>query len=59
MTTLLLLTAALLFGQWVCGRLARKADSRMMRPAEEWESEDVDRWLGLIEPFPLPDPTRR
>ena len=47
------LVAILILLQWACGRLARRSVSRMMRPAEEWEPEDVDRWLDLIEPFPL------
>jgi hypothetical protein len=45
-------------GQWLCGRLARRKDAAMMRPADEWDAGDVDRWLALIEPFPLPDPAR-
>ena len=55
MSTLLILTGALLFGQWLCGRLARRKVARMMRPAEDWDVGDVDRWLALIEPFPLRD----
>jgi hypothetical protein len=57
MTTLLLLTAALLLGQWLSGRRARRDATRLMRPADEWEAEDLDRWLALIEPFPLRKPT--
>lgn len=53
MLTLLLLIAALLIGQWVCGRLANRKVARMMRPADDWDVGDVDRWLALIEPFPL------
>jgi len=30
-----------------------------VRPAEEWEPEDVEAWLALIEPFPLGDPSRK
>jgi len=56
MTTLLLLTVALLVGQWVIGRRARRDATHLMRPADEWDAEDVDRWLALIEPFPLRNP---
>jgi hypothetical protein len=52
------LVAILILLQWACGRLARRSVSRMMRPAEDWEPEDVDRWLDLIESFPLEGPTR-
>lgn len=57
MSTLLLLTVALLLGQWAIRRRARKDAARLMRPAHEWDESDVDRWLALIEPFPLPKPT--
>ena len=57
MTTVLALTVVLGLGQWLCGRRARRDAARLMRPAEEWDGEDVDRWLALIEPFPLPKPT--
>jgi hypothetical protein len=57
MTALLALTVAVGLCQWLCGRLARRAAARMMRPADEWDAEDTDRWLALIEPFPLPRPT--
>jgi hypothetical protein len=53
MLTLLILIGALLLGQWICGRLARRKVARMMRPADDWDGGDVDRWLALIEPFPL------
>jgi hypothetical protein len=54
---LLLLIASLLAAQWACGRAARRTATRMMaRPVEDWDGEDVDHWLALIEPFPLPDP---
>jgi hypothetical protein len=56
-TILLALSVALLLAQWICGRRARRDTARLMRPAEEWDGEDVDRWLALIEPFPLPKPT--
>jgi len=59
MMTLLLLAAALLAGQWLCGRRARRDATRLMRPADEWDAEDVDRWLALIEPFPLRKPTHK
>ena len=59
MTTLITLIAVLLLGQWLCGRWTRRKTARMMtRPVEDWDGDDVDRWLDLIEPFPLPDPTR-
>jgi hypothetical protein len=56
-TTLLLLTVAVLLGQWLLGRRARRDAAHLMRPADEWDAEDVDRWLALIEPFPLRKPT--
>jgi hypothetical protein len=55
-TTLLGLSAALLLAQWHFGRRAR-ADAARLKPAEEWDDEDVARWLALIEPFPLRKPT--
>lgn len=59
MTVLLTLVALLLAAQVYCRRLARRADeTRLMRPADEWDGEDVDRWLALIEPFPLPETDR-
>ena len=58
MYVLFALVATLLLMQWACARLARRSASRMMRPADDWEPEDIDRWLALIEPFPLEDPTR-
>jgi hypothetical protein len=56
MTILLALTVAVGLGQWLFGRHARRTAARMMRPAEEWDAEDTERWLALIEPFPLPRP---
>jgi len=54
MITLLILTAALLAAQQVCSRLARRTEAQMMsRPADDWDGDDIDRWLELIEPFPL------
>ena len=54
MITLLILTAALLVAQQVCSRIARRTDARMMsRSADDWDGDDVDTWLDLIEPFPL------
>ena len=53
MIVLLTLVALLLVLQLCCARRARNSVSRMMGPAEEWEPEDVDGWLDLIEPFPL------
>ncbi|MHC4340258.1 MAG: hypothetical protein ACYSX0_08610 [Planctomycetota bacterium] len=50
--------ATLLLIQLGCAQLARTSVSRMMRPADDWEDEDIDRWLALIEPFPLEGPTR-
>ena len=59
MTVLLTLVSFLLAAQLYSRRAARRHDaSRLMRPADEWEPEDVDSWLALIEPFPLHDPTR-
>lgn len=60
MTVLLILACVLATAHSYCWRLTRRSDdARLMRPAEEWEPEDVDRWLELIEPFPLaPDPAR-
>jgi hypothetical protein len=58
MYVLIALVAILLLIQLGCARLARGAVSRMMRPADDWEDEDMDRWLALIEPFPLEDSTR-
>jgi len=57
MNTLLTLIAVLSLAQWLCARRARGTLSRMMRPADDWDGDDTDRWLALIEPFPLPDPT--
>ena len=57
MFTLLALVLLLLLGQTLCLRLARRSDSRLMRPAEDLEPEDVDRGLDLIEPCDLRDPT--
>jgi hypothetical protein len=56
-TTLLLLTVAVLLGQWLLGRRARRDAAQLMRPADQWDEADVDRWLALIEPFPLRKPT--
>ena len=57
MTTLLLLTVAIGLGQWLFSRRARREAAHLMRPFDEWDGEDVDRWLALIEPFPLRKPT--
>lgn len=57
MTTLLVMTVALLLVQRLFGRRARRDAARWMRPADEWDGEDIDRWLALIEPFPLRKPT--
>jgi len=57
MLTILLLTVAILLGQWILNRRARREATHLMRPADEWDAEDVDRWLALIEPFPLRKPT--
>jgi len=53
MTALLTFLALLLLAHVACVRLARRTAGRLMRPADELEAEDVDRWLELIEPFPL------
>ena len=60
-TILLSLTVAMVLGQWLFCRRARRDATRLMRPADEWDGEDVDRWLALIEPFPLrhPAPDRK
>lgn len=55
MLALLALVTLLLLLQWVCVRRARRRAAHLMRPASEWEAEDLDRWLALIEPFPLPE----
>jgi len=57
MMTFLFLTAALLLAQWLFSRRARHEATHLLRPADEWDGEDVDRWLALIEPFPLRKPT--
>ena len=49
------LLAALLIVQLVCLRQARRKVEHMMRPGEHWDGEDIDRWLALIETFPLGD----
>ena len=59
MTTLLGLTVAALLAQWHFGRRARRDALRHFKPAEEWDAEDVDRWLALIEPFPLRNPSHK
>ena len=51
------LVLLLLLAHVLCLRQTRRTDSRLMRPAEDLEPEDVDRWLGLIEPCDLRDPT--
>jgi hypothetical protein len=56
MTVFLAFLALLLLAHVACARLARRAAGRLMRPADELEAEDVDRWLELIEPFPLGQP---
>jgi hypothetical protein len=58
-TTLLGLSAALVLAQWLLGRRARRDAARLLKPADEWEDADVDRWLALIEPFPLGKPTHQ
>jgi len=58
MTVLLLVVGSLLLAQLSCGVLARRATSHMMRPGDDWDGEDVERWLALIEPFPLRKPAR-
>jgi len=58
MLALLILLAVLMAGHLVCAFRARRGTSRMMRPAEDLDPEDVDRWLALIEPFPLERPSR-
>jgi len=57
MQTLLILISALLCAHAWCVRRARRADARLMRPADDLTPEDLDRWLELIEPCELPDPT--
>jgi hypothetical protein len=54
MALLLGLTALLLVAQALCVRAARRdAAQALDRPAEEWDAEDVERWLALIEPTPI------
>lgn len=55
---LMLLLVALAAGHAGCRARARRRTSRLMRPAADLEPEDVDRWLSLIEPFPLGRTTR-
>ena len=57
MYVLAALVLLLLLAQVLCLRQARRKDSRLMRPADDLEPEDVDRWLDLIEPCDLRDPT--
>ena len=59
MTTLLILAAALVLLSALCARRARRGYARMMRHPDHWDGEDVERWLDLIEPFPLPDASRK
>ena len=47
------LLAALLAAQIACQRRANARVQRMMRSGDEWEAEDIDHWLALIETFPL------
>jgi hypothetical protein len=56
-TTILGLSAALVLAQWLLGRRARRDAARLLKPADEWDDEDVARWLARIEPFPLPEST--
>ncbi len=58
MTVLLALATLLLLAHWRCARLAKHTQHQLMRPADQLEADDVDRWLDLIEPFPLDRPTR-
>ena len=47
MTTLLTMIAVLLLGQWLCGRWARRKTAHMMtRPVDDWDGDDIDRWLA-------------
>ncbi|MGH7163839.1 MAG: hypothetical protein ACREID_10185 [Planctomycetota bacterium] len=59
MTTLFLIAAGLVLAQLASLRRARGDVTRLMRPAEDWDGQDVDRWLALIEPFPLRHPSKR
>ena len=59
MLVLLGVTTGVLLVTLLSQRAARRQGSRWMRPADEWTADDVDRWLDLIEPFPLRHPTRR
>ena len=59
MWLLLVLAIGLAATQAASARSARASARRRMRPGGDWEADDVDYWLALIEPFPLPDPTRR
>jgi hypothetical protein len=58
MTAFLLLLALLPPAGWLFARRARRLAACRTRPADEWDAEDVDRWLALIEPFPLPHPAK-
>ena len=53
MTSIALLVLALLAAQAALRGRARRRAAQLIRPADEWTSEDTQRWLDLIEPFPL------
>jgi len=53
MTTIALLVLALACAQTALRGRARRRASKLMRPADEWTADDTQRWLDLIEPFPL------
>ena len=53
MWILMILLAPLLVAQVACLRRARERVQRMMRHGEDWDPEDLDHWLALIETFPL------
>jgi len=59
MTVLFGLLVILLAAHLLCVRRARRVAGRLMRPAHQLDAEDYDRWLGLIEPFPLKRPAPR
>ncbi|NJN14606.1 MAG: hypothetical protein HC813_03015 [Planctomycetes bacterium] len=54
MAALTLLLLLLVVAQRFCASRVRRQRDRMMRPGTEWDAEDVDRWLALIEPPELP-----
>ena len=53
MAWILILFAALGLAHIACARRARRVQTKMMRPGDTWDPEDLDAWLALIETFEL------